>query len=73
MDGGVFSYKAKLIKPDPAIYQCICEKYSLAPAETIFIDDNEDNIKAAKDFGLQTIQFVNYEDAQEKLDSKLEN
>ena len=73
MDGGVFSYKVKLIKPDPAIYQCICEKYALVPAETIFIDDNKDNVKAAKDFGLQTIQFVNYEDAQEKLDSKLEN
>lgn len=73
MDGGVFSYEAKLIKPDPAIYQCICEKYRLTPAETIFIDDNGDNINAATDFGLQTIQFIDYEDAQEKLNSKILN
>ena len=73
MDGGVFSYEVKLIKPDPAIYQTICKKYGLVPAETIFIDDNEENIEAAKDYGLQTIQFLNYDDALKKLDSILPN
>ena len=31
MDGGVFSFQVKAVKPEPAIYRCLCEKYSLKP------------------------------------------
>lgn len=71
MDGGVFSYEVKLLKPDPAIYQCICEKYGLVPEETVFLDDMPANVDAAAEFGLQAIRFLNYEDAKEKLEQML--
>ena len=71
MDGGVFSYEVKLLKPDPAIYRCICDKYGLVPEEAVFLDDNEDNILSAAQFGLQAIRFLNYEDAVEKLEQIL--
>ncbi|MCR4782797.1 MAG: HAD family phosphatase, partial [Lachnospiraceae bacterium] len=43
LDGGVFSYKVKLIKPDHKIYETILEKYNLKPEECVFLDDNENN------------------------------
>ena len=61
MDGGVFSCHVKLIKPDPAIYGILCEKYHLNPQECMFIDDNAANIAAAKEFGLQAVLFEGYE------------
>ena len=61
MDGGLFSCHAKLIKPDPAIYQRLCEKCDLIPEEALFIDDNAANIEAAKRFGLHAIRFEGYE------------
>lgn len=71
MDGGVFSCDVKLIKPDPAIYQVICDKYDLNPAECIFIDDNAANIKSANEFGLNTVLFESYEQAHAELEDKL--
>ena len=72
MDGGVFSCDVKLIKPDRRIYECIAEKYNRVPSECVFIDDIERNVKAARDFGFQAIQFVNLEQAQRDLNTLLE-
>ena len=71
MDGGVFSCHVGMIKPDPAIYRKICDTYDLNPEECVFIDDNEDNIDAARKFGLDAIHFENYEQAKEELEKKL--
>ncbi len=60
-DGGVFSCHVKLIKPDPAIYQALCEKCNLIPEESLFVDDNAANIESAKKFGLHAIRFEGYE------------
>ena len=61
MDGGVFSCHVKLIKPDPAIYQVLCDKCNLIPEESLFVDDNAANIESAKAFGLHAIRFEGYE------------
>lgn len=66
-DGGVFSYTVGLIKPDPAIYRCLCDRYSLTPSSCVFIDDLEDNLKAAESLGFNTILFDNYENAKKKV------
>lgn len=71
MDGGVFSCDVKLIKPDPAIYQVICDKYNLVPGECIFIDDNAANIASANEFGLNTVLFDSYEQACAELEAAL--
>ncbi|WP_160677605.1 HAD family phosphatase [Clostridium sp. C8-1-8] len=54
-DGGIVSYKEKLIKPEEAIYTRIVEKYNLNPEESIFIDDVEENIQGAKKLNFNTI------------------
>lgn len=42
------SGEVKLIKPDPAIYALALERFGLAPAEALFVDDRADNIAAAE-------------------------
>ncbi len=66
-DGAVISYRVNLIKPDPRIYEHILEKFDINPSEAVFIDDNADNIEAAKKFGINTILFTGKEDADKGL------
>lgn len=54
-DGGLISAEAKVSKPDNRIYKLLLEKYSLVPEESLFIDDIEVNVKAAKVNGLHGI------------------
>ncbi len=67
VDEAVISWEVHMIKPDPKIYEYIIDKCSLIPEETVFIDDNEDNINAAKKFGINTVLFKGKEDADEQL------
>lgn len=56
-DGGIFSGDAGHIKPEPAIYQLMQERYGLDPQHTIFVDDLPANVQAARAQGWQAIEF----------------
>lgn len=71
MDGVLFSFQCKLIKPEKEIYQHLLEKYSLNPEECVFLDDRKDNIEAAEKCGIRGIQFFHYDQAVKDLDSVL--
>lgn len=71
MDGGVFSHKVHLTKPDIAIYKYICDKYNLIPEECIFIDDLDTNITAAIDYGINGIVYEGYENTYKKVEELL--
>jgi 2-haloacid dehalogenase len=58
-DGIVVSGTEKLIKPDKRIYQLLMERYFIKAEESIFIDDNIYNVKAAQDLGFHAIHFEN--------------
>ncbi|WP_026630442.1 HAD family hydrolase [Dyadobacter alkalitolerans] len=49
------SYEMGLMKPDPRIYQKVLEQAGLKAEETLFLDDNRDNIEAASKLGIDTI------------------
>lgn len=72
MDGALISYQDHLIKPDPRIYQTLLKRYNLIPQETVFFDDNEDNVKGASDLGINAFLFHNYPEANEQLQALLE-
>ncbi len=72
VDGEVFSYREKLLKPEREIYELICNRYGFAPEEAAFIDDNAANIAAANAFGIHGIQFLNEAQAKEELEKILE-
>lgn len=71
MDGGVFSCKVHLIKPDPAIYHKLMDTYTLKAEECVFLDDRPANIAAAQKLGLQGILVKNHQQAYEDLKSLL--
>jgi len=56
-DGVVISAEEKLIKPDPALFQVVLDRYHLAAEEIVFIDDGELNIKAAQSLGMHGVHF----------------
>jgi len=60
-DGIVVSAHEKLLKPDPAIFKCLLDRYKLTAEECVFIDDLEPNITAAKSVGMHGIQFTGAE------------
>lgn len=62
--GVVVSCEAGLIKPDPKIYQHLCERFALKPKECIFIDDMLENIEAARDCGWHAEQLPNIGDSE---------
>ena len=59
MDGGVFSWEAGLVKPDPRIYRLLLTRYDLTPSECVFLDDFEANVNAARAEGMHAIRFRN--------------
>ena len=73
MNGEVFSFQCKFIKPEAEIYEYLCDKYSLVPQESVFLDDRLENIKQAEMMGIHGIQFKNYEEAAKELEELLEN
>ena len=58
-EGFLISCEVGLIKPDPAIYQSLCETFSLTPESCVFVDDMAENIEAAIEFGMQGVQLTN--------------
>lgn len=48
----------RVIKPAPAIYRILFERYDLAAQDRIFIDVSAKNIEAARAVGLQGIHVV---------------
>lgn len=61
MDGGVFSWQERIIKPDPEIYRRLMQRYDLKPEECVFIDDSPKNIEAANALGIHAFLFESYE------------
>ena len=57
MDGYFISALYKLLKPEPEIYEAFCNKFSLNAEECFFIDDMEQNIQGAKDYGMSGFVF----------------
>lgn len=67
MDGGILSYRDKVIKPDAAIYQLLLKRFGIRADETVFLDDMPENIKAAEAQGIHGICFQTKEQAQTML------
>ena len=57
-EGIVISGVERLAKPDERIYLLLLERYKLAAAECLFIDDNERNVQAANALGFHTITLT---------------
>jgi 2-haloacid dehalogenase len=57
--GIVVSGEEGLIKPERAIYQCLFDRYGLAPDTCVFIDDSRVNVEGAVAAGMHGVHFQN--------------
>lgn len=60
-DHHTFSHRLGTAKPDPAIYAHAAAGLETDPAHILFLDDREDNIEAAKQAGMQAIQYTDHD------------
>ena len=56
------SYEMRLAKPDTAIFAEVLRQADIDAHDTLFIDDNADNIAAAASLGIQTFHNQNIDD-----------
>lgn len=57
-DHVIESSKAGVRKPDPRIYQMMCEALSVKPQACVYLDDLGINLKPAREMGMTTIKVV---------------
>ena len=67
------SYLMKCSKPGADIYKKMMAHGNMIPEETLFVDDGEKNIEAAKALGIRTLKAINGEDWRDELESILGN
>lgn len=57
-DGIVVSAHERLIKPDPALYRVLFDRYGLDPRRIGFIDDSPANVATARELGMTAWRFT---------------
>jgi len=67
------SYQMNCTKPDLKIFKMMIEDAKINPSESLFIDDSERNINAAKECGLQVCLVQNSSDWRDDVSSILKN
>lgn len=65
--GAVLSYKLRMRKPEPRIYQAALRIARAKPQETVFIDDLRENVSAASKLGMHAIVFRGSENLRGRL------
>jgi 2-haloacid dehalogenase len=58
LDGIVVSGDEKIVKPDPALYRILLERYGFKADDSLFIDDNAANIETALRLGFQAVHLT---------------
>ncbi|RUL78431.1 HAD family hydrolase [Dyella choica] len=66
-EGIVVSGEERLVKPDPRIYQCLMQRYTVDPACALYIDDSQRNVVAAEALGLHGWWFRDPASLRERL------
>lgn len=66
-DRFIFSYRFKVAKPDPEMFQRTVEVLGALPQQVVLVDDLVENVVAARAFGMHAYQFV----SAERLESEL--
>lgn len=67
MDDRLISSEERLIKPDVAIYDRLCDKFGLVKEECLFTDDKQINIDGATTAGLQAVLFTDAQTFEDDL------
>jgi 2-haloacid dehalogenase len=66
-DGLLVSGEERVTKPDPAIFRLLLDRVGLDPAATVFVDDAEANVAAARRLGIDAVRFTGPEQLRREL------
>jgi 2-haloacid dehalogenase len=66
-DGVVVSGEERMIKPDPAFFRLLLERFGLAPEAAFYVDDSEANVAAARRVGMDAVRFTGPEQLRRAL------
>ena len=66
-EGAVVSGDEKVVKPDPAIYRILIDRFGIDVADTAFVDDRQENVDAASALGLTGILFTDADSLRTRL------
>ncbi len=69
-DDYVLSYEVGALKPSPKIYQEAIRRAGVEPEEIFFTDDIEAYVLAAKEHGIDAVQFQNADQIMQELRSR---
>lgn len=70
--GVLISGHERVIKPDPRIFRLLLERFAIAPARAVYIDDNPRNVAAAQALGIHALHFTGPETGPPALRRALE-
>lgn len=63
----ISSHEVGTTKPNKEIFQALLTKLDVAPQELVYSDDNPERLLGAKELGIHTFQFHNFEQYLEEL------
>jgi putative hydrolase of the HAD superfamily len=69
-DDFVLSYEVGALKPEPKIYQEAIERAGCRPDECFFTDDIAINVEAARNNGMDAVQFFSAEQLEQELKAR---
>ncbi len=56
-DGILLSGEVRHVKPERRIFDICCERFGLSPDDSLFVDDSEINVEAARELGFHSVRF----------------
>lgn len=66
-EAGVFSGRVQLAKPDAAIFRLALQRFGIAAADAVFLDDHPANVDAARALGIGAVLFEHAAQAEAEL------
>ena len=69
-DGLLVSGEERMIKPDPAIFRLLLDRFGLDPAATFYVDDSEPNVEAAGRLGFDAVRFTTPAQLRQDLEAR---
>lgn len=63
----LFSSQLGLAKPDPRIFEVALQRLGVVAGEVVFVDDNADNVAAAREAGMRVIRHTSVEQTRSDL------
>ena len=67
----IMSFETGIIKPDPRMFEMVCEKLDVLPEEAIMVDDIDRYCAAAEAVGMQAVIYRDFKQAKQQIEEQI--